>query len=190
MAHGAIHFHIGDHALEHPIEIVLVVWHVLEIPDELACTRLEGEGGIGEQAIVVAAGNHIAHRPGVVGLRDAPQREARLGIVAAAGPDRAAMAHIVGQAIPGVAARRPAFGDRIEVPQMLARVGIESGDQPAAWALGGKADHHHAVRHKRAAVAARVLRIGNGNVPHGPARARIQRHHVQIGGGEDHLVVP
>ena len=72
-------------------------------------------------------GDAIAHRSGVVSPRHAPVGEARLGIVGADIPDRAALAQFVGHAVPGIAAQRAGPGNGVEVPQVLARLGIEGG---------------------------------------------------------------
>jgi hypothetical protein len=59
-AWGAVDLDGADHPVEHPVEVVLVVLHVLEVPLELAGPRDEGEGGVGEQGVVVHAGVAVA----------------------------------------------------------------------------------------------------------------------------------
>ena len=73
---------------------------------------------------------------------------------------------------------------------MRAGFRIERSDDRTAIALAGEADHHHAVCHQRPAIAAGIRAIGDGDIPRGAARARIQRDHVQVGRGDDQLIAP
>jgi len=55
-AHGSVDGQLDQLTLEGPIEVPLIVWHVLEIPSELAGIGIDGDGGVGVEAVVGDAG--------------------------------------------------------------------------------------------------------------------------------------
>src|SRR5690606_22898829 len=120
----AVDLDAADHPVEHPVEVILVVLHVLEVPLELARARDEGERRVGEQRVVVHPRLAVAQGPGVVTLRHAPQREAALRVVSTGSPLRAAAALLGRDPVPAVAAGLPGLGYGLELPQFLAGLGV------------------------------------------------------------------
>ena len=102
----AVQREINQLALEGPVEIPLIVGHVLEMPDQLAGVGIERQRGVGVQAIVVNAGllRRMHQRAGVVSLRRSEEDQVQRGIIAAGGPNRRAAALFERQAVPTVAA--------------------------------------------------------------------------------------
>ena len=70
-----------------------------------------------------------------LGLRDAPVGEVEIGIVAAGDPGVAAGARHVGQRAPGIAAGLAGARDGVELPQLLAGLGVVGADEAALLRL-------------------------------------------------------
>ncbi len=82
-------FNLGDHALKGPVEVMLIIIEVLEIPDQLTALRIKGQGSIGIQCVVVDPRNiHGIHQwAGVIGLRRAKQSQVIHRVIGTGCPD-------------------------------------------------------------------------------------------------------
>ena len=156
---------------------------MLEEPDESSGIDVDGQRGVGVEAVVgdvfVAS---VAQRAGVVGLRRAEEGEVERAIVAARHPHRRTVALVERQPVPAVATVLARARDGVHAPGCAAGRGIERDDEIAAGRTAGRADHHLSVGHQRTSGQSIAgLRIGDGLVPHHAAGLRIERHDVRVG---------
>src|SRR5690606_23450226 len=93
--------------------------------------------------VEVVAGPGVAHPgPAVAG---APVGEAELGVVGARDPD-GRPAGLPGVAGPGLAAGLAGLGDRVGLPDLLARLGVVRGDEAADAVLAAGDAHEDLAR--------------------------------------------
>ena len=181
----AAHRQLDHLPLERPVEVPLAVGLVLEVPRQLARVGVQRQRGVEVQRVVVDAfeADRIAQRAGVVRVARTEERQVVLRVVAAGNPDRAAVAVLVGQAVPGVAPGRVGRRDGVEPPALLAGLRVEADDEVAAARAAGGAHHHRAARHQRAAGQAHALAGADYlRLPFHRAGPDVERHHVQVRG--------
>ena len=164
---------------------------MLIIPFQLSGIGIQRDGGVGEERIVGDAGKrHGVTKLGrVVGCPGSVIDQIKLGVVRALVPDRAASALVERDVVPGVAARLTRPGERVETPQLLARLDVERDDEAAARTrAGGDALDHLVADDQRRAAQVEHRTVGGGLaefdlvVPGLLARVRIECDHVQVRG--------
>src|SRR3954466_5082620 len=100
---------------------------MIEVPFELARIDIESNGGVCIERRPIArsaAGPHPR-----LGLRGAPVREIKSGIVTAGGPGFGTDAEHVRKAAPGVASGLAGLRDGVELPEKLASSGVIGADE-------------------------------------------------------------
>ena len=135
LARLAVPRHLDDRALEDPVEIPLIVRHVLVVPGQLAGLRSDRDGAVGVERVRVDAdaGSGMEQRTRVVGRRDAEVDEVELGVVAQLVPDRAAAPLLERHVVPTVAVGLAGPGDGVEPPRFLDRTRRRSRRRSRPW---------------------------------------------------------
>ena len=183
---------VHRHLLVDLVEIQRFAGLVLEAPDQRAGVGVEPDGGGGVLRGVEGPGAAADRHPRL-GLRDAPEREVDVGVVAAGDPRLAALPHHVGQVVPGVAARLAGVGHGVELPGQRAGPGVVGADEAAlglvALAAAEALDHLALHDDRAAGVGEALVGVGDHRGPHHRAGARVEGDHLGVAGGQEDLVV-
>src|SRR5579875_2868056 len=117
-----------DHLLfEGPVQVPLVVWHVLEMPDKLASIRMKGERGVLVKAVVGHARlvDEMQHGAGVVRLARPEIGGVHFLVMTSGAPALSPAAFSPRLPIPPVPPKFAGPGVRVEFPGGLARRGVQ-----------------------------------------------------------------
>ena len=183
---------VDQHLLEHFVEIERLAGHVLDVPRQRAVLDAQRHRRRGVErrvrGLVAAAGRHPRLR-----LRDAPVGEIEIGIVAAGDPGVAAGARDVGHGAPGVAAGLAGARDGVELPQLLAGLGVVGADvaailRPEPIAAVQPLDHLAARDDRTARIGEAAARVRDRHIPRHLAGARIERDQAAVVGRHVDLV--
>ena len=145
----------ADLPLVHPVQIPLIVGHVLEVPHQFTGAGTQGQGGVGIQGRI---GNprdaQIRHqRRGVVGGGCAEVHQVQLRIVTAGYPHRAAAAAVQRQIVPGVATGGIGSRHRVKAPALFTGSQVQAHDETTLGQDSGTntLDHHAVGNDRRSA---------------------------------------
>ena len=192
LAGRAVYVDFNDLPLVRPVQIPLVVRHVLEMPRQLAALRPKGNRRIGVQRVVADALyiHRVEQGRGMVGWRRPEIDQVEFRIVASGNPDRASLALRTGDIVPGVSAGIVRPGYRLKTPQFLATAGVYADDESAfGHHRRGDSLDDHAIGEQwrgpqRIAIGA-VRANRDGVLPDWFAGAEVQREQSQIKRGHD-----
>ncbi len=201
LAHLPVDLHVGqDDRLGRGV-VPAVAGRFLEVPDVFAGLRLQGHDRAEEQVVAAAGAAHLGVPGRAVAAADVEQVEVR--IIGHAVPRRAAAAVVPPVAMPGGIGdlhglvRSGAVvvllaGDHVELPLLLAGLGVVAGHEAAGAELrAAVADDHNPLDHARGARDRKTGGLGEGlGRPDLLAGLGVERDQAAVERADIDLVLP
>ena len=155
---------------------------MLIVPDEFSGIRVQRDGRVCIECVVVGAFHAVAQRLRVIGGRRTEEDEVGLLVIAARRPDRATFARLVRHVVPGVVVWLAWLGNGVEAPRFLAGRGVERHDD----GLGSARSENHLAPGDDRAARHGVALLADTGVPDQGACLDVQRYDMSVGRRHEH----